>query len=356
MHAYLGGMASNETELAWAGPAGAMVMDSAEIRAIVYESYGAPEVVTLARVARPAVGPRDVLVETRATEVSSGDARLRTATFPAGFGTLGRLMVGWSRPRRHVLGVSVAGVVVETGSEITEVSAGDRVVGMTGLALGAHAELCGLSADHCLVRLPDEVGFEDAATLPFGGLTALTYLEGKLAVRPGERLLVIGASGAVGAAAVQLGRLLGAHVTGVCSAGNASLVKGLGAERVIDYRSTDVFASSERWDVVLDTLGLAPLSDLRRVTTPRGRIGLVAAGVPQMLAGALVNLTSRQRCRFGPSSEDPRQLQRLVEWVRDGEYAPLIDCVLPLERAAEGHARVDTGHKRGSVLLSVGSR
>jgi NADPH:quinone reductase-like Zn-dependent oxidoreductase len=252
-----------------------------------------------------------------------------------------------------VLGVSVAGVVVETGSDVTEISRGDRVVGMTGSAMGAHAELCALSADHCLVRLSDAVGFEDAAALPFGGTTALTFLEAKLALQPAERLLVIGASGAVGAAAVQVGRLLGARVTGVCSAGNASVVTRLGAERVIDYRSSDVFESGERWDVVLDTVGLAPLSALRRVTAPHGRIGLVVAGVPQMLAGLCLNLSSRVRYRFGPASEDPQYLSRLLQWVDAGAYAPLIDRVLPWERGAEAHARVDSGHKRGSVILSV---
>lgn len=323
------------------------------MRALVHDSYGPASVVSLAAVPDPAPGPREVVVEVRATTINSGDARLRAADFPPGMGLLGRLATGWSRPRQRVLGVELAGVVHEVGAEVTEYAPGDRVLGMTGTSLGAHAERCTVAVDHCLVPLPPDVPFTEAVTLPFGGTTALTFLEAKLAVQPGDRLLVIGASGAVGAAAVQIGRLLGARVTGVCSGGRADLVRSLGAERVIDYTTTDVFAGEERWSVVVDTVGKAPVTHLRQVTEPRGRIGLVAAGIPQMAAGLWTTLTSRQRCAFGVADESPAYLERLVQWLRAGDYAPVIDCVLPWERGAEGHARVDSHHKRGSVVLTL---
>lgn len=321
------------------------------MRALVYDRYGAADVVTVGTVDDPVPGPRDVVVQVLATAVNSGDARLRAASFPDGMGFLGRLATGWSRPRWRVLGVDVAGVITEVGAKVTEYSPGQRVVGMTGLRMGAHAERCVLSVDHCLVPLPDSVPFEHAVTLPFGGCTALTYLEAKLGVQAGERVLVIGASGAVGTACVQVGRHLGARITGVCSGPNADLVRRLGAEGVLDYTATDVFAVDERWDVVIDTLGRAPASAVRRLATRRGRVGLVAAGLPQMLSGVWANLTSRQRIAFGPSAESPAYLRRLVQWLAEGTYEPVIDGCLPWERGAEAHARVDSHHKRGSVVL-----
>ncbi|MCB9698549.1 MAG: alcohol dehydrogenase catalytic domain-containing protein [Alphaproteobacteria bacterium] len=234
------------------------------MRALVHDQYGPPDVITVGVVADPVPGPREVVVQQRATAVNSGDARLRQRDFPDGMALLGRLVAGWSRPRNRVLGVDVAGVVVACGSAVTELAVGDRVVGMTGMRMGAHAERCVVSVDHCLVRLPDTVSFEDAATLPFGGNTALTYLEAKLAVRPGERVLVIGASGAVGVALVQVARLLGARVTGVCSAASAERVLGLGAERVIAYVSPPPRSGASRGRPALPGVGCST-----RHPTPR---------------------------------------------------------------------------------------
>lgn len=322
------------------------------MRALVCDRYGPPDVVQLAEVEEPVPGPREVVVQLQAATVNSGDARIRAARFPDGMATLGRLALGWSRPRQRVLGVDVAGIVTATGAEVTGFAVGDRVLGMTGMKMGAHAERCTLSAEHCLVPLPDNVPFEDAVTLPFGGNTALTFLEDRIALQPGERLLVIGASGAVGAACVQIGHLLGAKATGVCSGANAALVTRLGAERVIDYTTEDVFGTDARWDVVIDTIGEAPVSAVCRLAAPGGRIGLVASGLPQMLAGLWIGLTSRKRVVFGPADEKSAHLARLVGWLAAGDYAPVIDTCLPWEQGAEAHARVDSGHKRGSLVLT----
>ncbi|MBX2803882.1 MAG: NAD(P)-dependent alcohol dehydrogenase [Myxococcales bacterium] len=322
------------------------------MNALVARRYGSPDVVMVREVPDPVVGPRDVVVRVHATTVSSGDARLRAARFPTGFGLLGRLLFGVFKPRRPVLGVELAGFVDAVGSEVTEHAVGDRVLAMTGDRMGAHAERCVVSVDHCVVALPDDVSFEDAVTLPFGGTTALTFLQDRAQVQPGDRVLVIGASGAVGTAAVQVARLLGAQVTGVCSAANAPLVRSLGAERVIDYATTDVFAGSEQWDVVIDTIGRASLAQCRRVATPNGRIGLVAGGLPQLLAAPLLTWTSRQRIGAGPAAESPAHLARLVEWLRTGAYRPVVDRRLPWQQGAEAHTRVDSQRKVGSVVLT----
>ncbi len=306
----------------------------------------------MATVDDPVPGPREVVVQQGATAVNSGDARLRQASFPDGFALPGRLAVGWSRPRKRVLGVDVAGTVTAVGADVHEVAPGDRVVGQTGLRMGAHAERVCVSVDHCLVRLPAGVSFEEAATLPFGGCTALTFLEAKLKVRPGERVLVVGASGSVGVACVQVARLLGAEVTGVCSGPNAALVRSIGAARVIDYTCTDIGKLDERWDVVVDAVGRLPVAQVRRLATARGRVGLVASGLPQMLAGLWANVTSRQRVVFGPADENPAYVERLVGWLAEGAYVAVIDSRHDWEQGATAHARVDSQHKRGSVVLT----
>lgn len=321
------------------------------MNALVAPRYGDPDVVELRAIAEPELGPREVVVEVRATTVNSGDARLRAARFPDGMAWLGRVMFGWSAPKRQVLGAELAGVVTAVGTKVSEYVAGDRVLAMTGMRMGAHAERCAVDVDHCVVPLPATVGFVEAVTLPFGGTTALTYLADRAALRSGERVLVIGASGAVGAACVQVARLLGAEVTGVCSGANAGLVRSLGAKDVVDYTRTDLGTLGDRWDVVIDTVGQAKVKHLCGLAASRGRVGLVSAGLPQMLVGAWRNLSTRQRVLFGPAAESPANLSRLVGWLEEGSWRPVIDDRLPLARGAEAHARVDSMRKVGSLVL-----
>lgn len=322
------------------------------MNALVVSKYGAPEVVEVREVADPEPGPGELLVRVEATTVNSGDARIRAAHFPAGMALLGRLMFGWSAPRQSVLGAELAGVVEAVGPGVDDFGPGDRVLAMTGMRMGAHAERCVIAADHCTVRLPASVPFDLAVNLPFGGCTALTYLEDMAKVQLGERVLVIGASGAVGAACVQVARMLGARVTGVCSGRNAELVRSLGAEDVIDYTQTDLGSVPERWDVVIDTVGKASVSELRSLATRDGRIGLVSAGIPAMLAAAWTNLTSRQTVHFGPAGESPAGLARLVQWLEQGSWIPVIDQRIPWREGAAAHALVDSGRKVGSVVLT----
>jgi NADPH:quinone reductase-like Zn-dependent oxidoreductase len=281
------------------------------MRALVYDQYGPPDVVHLGAVEPPVAGPRQLLVRVHASTVNSGDTRMRAARFPPGWAVLGRLAIGWSAPRKKVLGVEFAGVVEAVGAKVTGYRPGDRVVAHTGFGVGGHAELALVDTQGCVAPIPDGVGFAEAVALPFGGLTALTFLKRGAAVRPGERVLVIGASGAVGSASVQVAKQLGGLVTGVCSGANAELVRSLGAAEIIDYTRG---APSGQWDVVVDTVGQARVSELRRLLTPRGRLVLVAAGLPQMLAGPWVALTSRQRVFVGPSAESPDDLRLLLEW------------------------------------------
>ncbi len=248
------------------------------MKAAVVERYGPPEVVSVVDVPDPVAGRGQLLVRVHATTVNSGDARIRGCRFPRGFAVPGRLALGLRGPRRAVLGVAYSGVVEAVGAGVAGVAVGDEVCGMTGARMGAHAELAAVRADrHC--AKPAAVGHEQAAAILFGGSTARHFL-GDL-VGPGKRVLVNGASGAVGSAAVQLARLAGAHVTGVCGDRNADLVRSLGADEVVDHARHRVAELTETYDVVLDTVGNLDRRSGRRLLATDGVLVLLVAGLAE---------------------------------------------------------------------------
>lgn len=326
------------------------------MRAAVVTRYGAPDVVVLRDLPRPTPGPRDVLIRVRATTVSSGDARMRARRVPAGMGFLMRLAVGWNAPRHPVFGTECAGEVVATGAEVTRFHKGDAVIAFTGTAMGMHAEYAVVPEDGRLAPKPEALSWEEAAALLFGGTTALHYLRHEAKVKPGERVLIVGASGAVGAAAVQIARHEGAEVTAVCSAANAALVRELGAAKVIDYRTEDFTRANTHWDVVMDCVGATDYARCRRVLAPGGRLLRVVCGLAGQFAAPFQGRLSGHRVIAGVAAERKDDVLALVAMAREGAYRAVIDETLPLARIAEAHARVDTGHKRGSVVVTMDDR
>ncbi|MBR7744343.1 NAD(P)-dependent alcohol dehydrogenase [Phycicoccus sp. BSK3Z-2] len=313
------------------------------MRAAVVTGYGPPEVVDVVEVADPAPGPGQVLVRVEAVAVSAGDARIRGARFPRGFGLPGRLALGWSRPRRPVLGAALSGVVVATGEGVGDLAPGDAVCAMNGTRMGGHAELAVLDGTR-VVRLPDGVDHRTAAGLLFGGTTALPYLRDKGRMRLGARVLVVGAGGEVGTSALQVARLLGGDVTAVTHRDNADLVGRLGATTVLDREATDVTALHERFDVVLDTGGTLTPRTGRRLLTPEGRLLLVAADLPQTLQAV-------GRVQAGPAPERTADVEALLGWAAAGSLRAVVDSEYALDDVVAAHARVDTGRKVGTVLL-----
>ncbi len=322
------------------------------MRAAVVTRYGAPDVLMLRDVARPTPGPRDLLIRVKATTVSSGDARVRARRVPEGMGFLMRLALGWNVPRQPILGTECAGVVEAVGAEVTRFRAGDAVVAFPGATMGAHAGYVCVREDGPVAAKPEALSWDAAAALLFGGMTALHYLRAAR-VKRGERVLVLGASGAVGVAMVQLARRDGAEVTAVCSAGNAALVQSLGATRVIDYHTEDFTRGEARWDVIVDCVGATHYAHCRRVLAPGGRLLRVVCGLAGQFAAPLQGRLSGHRVIAGVSAETPDDARLLVELARDGAYRAVIDASLPLSRIAEAHARVDSGRKRGSVVVTV---
>ncbi len=300
------------------------------MRAAVYTSYGPPEVVRVQEVAQPTPSQDEVLVRVRAASVAAADWRMRKAD-----PFLARLFNGLFRPRRvNVLGFELAGDVVAVGAQVTRFAIGDAVLAFTGFGFGAHAEYrClreqGAPSRHGLIaHKPSTLSCEEAAGLPCGALTAQAFLRQARLAR-GQRLLVYGASGSVGTAAVQLGRVLGAEVVGVCSAANAPLVTSLGAQRVIDYVSEDYTQVAGTFDVVFDAVGKTSKSKSRPALKRGGRF---------------VSVKGRPKIESG-------DLERICALVRDGQLRSVVDRRYPLDAIVDAHRYVEAGHKRGNVVV-----
>ncbi len=318
------------------------------MKAWVAQCYGGPEVLALQQRPCPNPGPREVLVRVQAASVSSADVRIRTQNLPRGFGILGRLAFGLARPRRPVLGSDVAGTVVAVGRQVQGFLPGEAVIGVSGVRMGCHAEYCLLPIHRPLVHKPAHLSFEHAAALPFGGMTALHFLD-KSGVRAGDAVLVIGASGAVGSAMVQLARYRGAHVTAVCSGGNAALVKRLGAHAVIDYTQQDFTrAATQRWDVIADTVGASSFAACLPRLNTHGRYLSVAGSLREVLARP----RGTRRSIGGPVKERTQDLQTLVDLCDRGALQPVLDRTYAFADLPAAHAYVEAGHKRGAVVVT----
>lgn len=318
------------------------------MKAAVYERYGGPEVVEVREVPDPRPGPGEVLVKVYATTVASGDWRMRSAEVPADFALIAPLVFG-KRPKRRVLGTELSGVVAALGPQVTRWRVGDAVFGFPGAKLGAHAEYACVPQDRVAAK-PERLDFDQAAALSFGGSTALSFLEKGGGIRPGEKVLVVGASGSVGSATVQLAAHFGGDVTGVCSRANADLVRSLGAGAVIAYDEEDFTERADRYDVVMDTTGTAPIARCRKVLNRGGRILIVDGSLRDMLRAPFV---WGAKVVAGPANEDPAHLPRLAELAERGAYTPVIDSVYPLSEIVEAHRRVDGRRKRGNVVVRV---
>ena len=322
------------------------------MQAAVHERYGPPEVVSIREVPKPEPGAGEVLIRVHATTVTSADWRARSLDMPRGFGVMGRLVFGVRGPRKRILGSEVAGVIESVGEGVTRFAVGDEVFAFDGYGLGGHAEYKRLRETGPITRKPANLSFEEAAPLSFGGTTALSFLRRGKVIR-GERVLVNGASGAVGSATIQIARHLGADVTAVCSAANADMVRSLGAQQVIDYTKDDFAASGESWDVVVDTVGTAPYARSRHALRDGGRLLLVLAPLSGMLGALWVSMTTGHKVVAGPVSERAEDLRTLAVLAEQGAYRPLIDRRFRLDEIVEAHRLVDSGRKRGNVVITV---
>jgi NADPH:quinone reductase-like Zn-dependent oxidoreductase len=322
------------------------------MKAAVYRTYGPPDVVRIEDVDKPTPKKNEVLIKIRATTVSSADWRARSLAMPRGFGPIARLVFGLFGPRQRILGSELAGEIEAVGETVTKFNIGDHVFAYPGIGLGSHAQYRTMPEDGRIVLKPAALTFAEAAALCFGGATALHFLRDVAGVRRGERALIIGASGAVGSAAVQLAKHFGADVTGVCSTANLDLVRSIGADHVIDYTKEDFTRNGQTYDVILDTVGHASFSTCKHSMKENGRLLLIVATLAQMLAAA-GHKPGNRKVFAGPAKETVEHLLFLKQLADAGHFRPVIDQSYPLERIVEAHARVDSGRKRGSVVIIV---
>lgn len=322
------------------------------MKAAVYRRFGGPEVVQIEEIADLEPKSGEILVRVHATTVSAADHRSRARDIPAGLMLPSSLVLGFLRPRRRVLGMDVAGVVVSIGDNVTAFSAGDEVVAMLGSSFGGHAEYVVVKETDAVAHKPQSLSFAEAASLVFGGITAQAYLN-QATITAGTTVLVNGASGAVGTAVVQLASAVGARVTAVCSESNREMVTQLGASRSIDYATTDFAAEDATYDVVVDCVGNAPVDRVRRILNPGGAVLLVAADLRSLLSA------KRDARRYGitvvtgPGAYRAADLQHVMYLAQINDIEPVVDREYPLDDIASAHRYVDTGRKRGSVVVTV---
>ena len=306
-----------------------------EMRAVICTRYGPPEVLRLEELETPTPQKNELRIRIFATAVTSSDCYLRGLNLTFAYRIMARIALGWTAPRRNVLGMVLSGEVDAVGPEVRSFKAGDQVFGFNRHLFGTYAEYVCWPEDGLLATRPANLTDEEAAAIPYGGLLALHFLR-RVSVQAGQRVLVYGASGAVGTSAVQLAKHFSAEVTGVCSTANLELVRSLGATTVVDYTTEDFSESGQRYDLIFDAVekkkSAAGLRRCDRALASGGKRLSVDDGAPKLLA---------------------KDLMLLGELAGRGEIRPVIDRCYPLEELAEAHRYVDEGHKRGNVVITV---
>lgn len=313
--------------------------------------YGGPDVLRLEDLPRPEPKAGEVLVRIRATTVNSADRRIRACDLPPGMNFLGRLALGWNGPRNFVLGTEYAGAVEAVGQGVTRFRPGDAVFAFPGGSMGAHAEYAVIPEAGRILKVPDRLDLHTAAALGFGGTTALHFLRAA-SVEPGDAMFVLGGSGAVGLALIQIAAHRGALVTATTSAANADLVRAAGAATVIDYHATGIATLPDRFDIIADTVAAMDFATAQPLLKPDGRYLAIAGGMREML-GSLIKGRDGKRMLVGPASERVEDLAELAQLAVAGHYRPHIDKVYAFADLPLAHAHVDTGRKRGSVVVTV---
>ena len=330
------------------------------MRAIVYHRYGSPDVLQLAEVEKPVPRDDEVLIKVHATTVTAGDTRMRSFTVPLSYWIPARLFLGITGPKRAILGMELAGEVEAVGKGVTKFKKGDRVFASTiEHDMGAYAEYKCLPEHGLLATYAQSLTSEQVAAIPVGGRTALHFLwEAK--IQPGQKVLIYGASGSVGTFAVQLAKHFEAEVTGVCSTANLDLVKSLGADKVVDYTEEDFalgdVTNGERYHVIFDTVGKASYSDCIRLLKDDG-VFLHAVSSPGIaIRMRWTAMTSSKKMVGGGPPREPEDLLFLQDLVEAGAMKPVIDRCYPLEEIVEAHRYVDTGRKKGNVIITLAHR
>ncbi len=324
------------------------------MKAIVYTKYGSADVLLLNEVEKPTPKDNEVLIKVHATSVTAGDCNARGFVFvPPGFGFLSRVMFGLRKPRQPILGTELSGELVQVGKDVKLFKKGDQVFGLSK-KFGAYAEYISMAEDAVLVLKPANLTYTKAASIPFGANTALYFLRDMANLQPGQKVLIIGASGCTGVYAIQFAKYFGAEVTGMCSTRNLEMVRSLGADHVIDYTKEDFTQNGEIYDVIFDMVpGKSSFSRYKSSLKPNGLYLAGAGGLESLAQMVWTGLTGGKKVIAGMAPDRVEDLVFIKGLLETGKLKPVIDRCYPLEQTTEAHRYADTGRKRGSVVITI---
>ncbi len=325
------------------------------MKAIVCTKYGPPEVLKLKEVEKPVPHDYEVLIKVHAASVTTADCMMRR-----GQPFYGRLVIGLVRPKNPITGTGFAGVIEDAGKRVTLFKKGDSVFGETGVSFGTNAEYVCLPEDGLITTLPDNISWDEAAPICDGALTSWSFLKDIGKIQQGQKVLINGASGSLGSSAIQIARYFGAEVTGVCSTSNLDMVTSLGADRVVDYTKDDFTKNGQTYDIIFDTIGKSSFSRCKDSLTKYGVYLSPVLGIPLLLRMMWTSKFSSKKAKFSATGLRPvpelrvllNEIKMLIE---AKELKLVIDRRCTLEQTAEAHKYVETGHKKGNVVISIGT-
>lgn len=330
-------------------------MENNKMKAIVATGYGNPDVLKLRYVPKPQPKENEILVKVQAASVTTADTMMRT-----GKPFIGRIFTGLRKPKYPVPGTGFAGIVESAGKNVTNFKPGDKVFGETILGFSTNAEYVAVPQNGIILQMPRGMDYTEASTICDGSLTSMNFLKELAQIKQGQKILINGASGSLGTAAVQLANYFGAEVTGVCSSRNAGLVKSLGAHHIIDYTKQDFNKTGEKYDVVYDTVGKSAFRKSKSILTEKGLYISPVLKFGLLIQMMWTSLFSKKKAKFAASGlksvDELRQLLvELIEIYKEGRLKTIIDRQYPLEKVAEAHTYIEGGHKKGNVVVTIQS-
>jgi len=330
------------------------------MKAIVYTTYGPPDVLQLKEVKKPTPRKKEILIRVYATPINFGDILARnfknvsprTFSMPMPLWLPTRILLGFRKPRKRILGSEFAGEIAAVGKDVELFKKGDQVYGYRSMNFGANAEYLCMPEKGVVAQKPDRMTFEEAAAVPYGAITALNLLK-KVNIQNGQKVVINGASGAIGSYAVQLAKYFGAEVTGVCSTPRLELVKSLGSDKVIDYTREDFAKSGETYDLIVDILGKSSFSHCKSALKENGRYLLASFKMKQLFQMIWTSITGGKKVICALSPERAEDLIYIKELIDAGKIKSVIDRCFPLEQTAEAHRYVEEGYKKGNVVITI---
>ncbi|HAX79783.1 MAG TPA: NAD(P)-dependent alcohol dehydrogenase [Cyanobacteria bacterium UBA11372] len=323
------------------------------MKAIVCTKYGSPDVLELKEVEKPNPKENEVLIRVYAASATAADCMMRQGT-----PFYGRIFLGLMKPKNPITGTGFAGVIEAVGKEVKLFKAGDSVFGETGIGFSTNAEYVCLPEDGVLATLPHNMTYEEAAPLCDGALTSWSFLKDIGKIQSGKSVLINGASGSLGSAAVQIAKYFGAEVTGVCSTTNLEMVKSLGADKVIDYTKEDFTKTEQRYDIIFDTVGKSSFSRCQDSLRENGVYLSPVLSLPLLFQMIWTSKIGNKKAKFSatglrPVSELRVLLNELKDCIEAGKIKSIVDRSYPLKQTAEAHRYIETGHKKGNVVITV---